>query len=94
MPHFMALAWLCKDDYARGGFRMLPAIDPSGRRTAGVALRHTAALLPLGAVAVALQVGRRRGGVVACAFVCVFVGGGGRGGSGTAWHGVAWRGVV
>lgn len=57
MPHFLALAWLCKDDYRRGGFRMLPSVDPTGRRTAAVALRHIAFLLPLGAVAAALQVG-------------------------------------
>ena len=56
MPHFLALAWLCKDDYKRGGFRMLPGVDPAGRRTAAVALRHIAFLLPLGAVAAALQV--------------------------------------
>eukprot|EP00878_Enallax_costatus_P006279 GHUV01006582.1.p1 GENE.GHUV01006582.1~~GHUV01006582.1.p1 ORF type:complete len:405 (+),score=160.64 GHUV01006582.1:295-1509(+) len=55
MPHFLALAWMCKDDYARGGFRMLPSVDHTGRRTAAVALRHCAFLLPLGAVAVALQ---------------------------------------
>jgi heme O synthase-like polyprenyltransferase len=22
MPHFMALAWMCKDDYVRGGFKV------------------------------------------------------------------------
>jgi heme O synthase-like polyprenyltransferase len=59
MPHFLALAWLCKDDYRRGGFRMLPSVDPTGRRTAAVALRHIAFLLPLGAIAAALQVGAR-----------------------------------
>lgn len=48
MPHFMALAWMCKDDYIRGGFRMLSSIDPAGRRTAMVALRHCALLAPLG----------------------------------------------
>jgi hypothetical protein len=36
---------------------MLPGVDPTGRRTAAVALRHIAFLLPLGAVAAALQVG-------------------------------------
>jgi heme o synthase len=35
MPHFFALAWMYRDDYARGGFKMLTVIDPSGRR-AGV----------------------------------------------------------
>lgn len=56
MPHFLALAWMCQDDYVRGGFKMLPSIDPTGRRTAAVALRHCALLMPLGAVAVALHV--------------------------------------
>jgi protoheme IX farnesyltransferase len=31
-PHFYAIAWMCKEDYARAGFKMLPVIDPSGRR--------------------------------------------------------------
>jgi len=56
MPHFLALAWMCQDDYRRGGFKMLPSVDPTGRRTAAVALRHCAFLLPLGAAAVALQI--------------------------------------
>ncbi|MCC7417635.1 MAG: protoheme IX farnesyltransferase [Acidobacteria bacterium] len=34
VPHFMAIAWLCRNDYARAGFPMLPVIDPSGRRAA------------------------------------------------------------
>ncbi len=33
IPHFLALAWLYRDDYIRGGFRMLPVIDPAGRIT-------------------------------------------------------------
>jgi heme o synthase len=34
MPHFLALAWLHREDYARGGFRIYPVIDPSGASTA------------------------------------------------------------
>ncbi len=34
MPHFLALAWLYRDDYARGGFRVYPVEDPSGASTA------------------------------------------------------------
>lgn len=45
LPHFMAIAWLYRDDYAKGGFKMLPVIDPSGQRTAASAIRHTLALL-------------------------------------------------
>jgi protoheme IX farnesyltransferase len=32
LPHFMAIAWLYREDYARAGFPMLPVIDPEGRR--------------------------------------------------------------
>ncbi len=48
IPHFMALAWLYRADYLRGGFRMLPAIDPSGRLLGRIAVLYTIALLPLG----------------------------------------------
>jgi protoheme IX farnesyltransferase len=33
MPHFLAIAWMYRDDYARGGYRVLPVLDPSGVRT-------------------------------------------------------------
>lgn len=56
MPHFLSLAWMCKDDYARGGFRMLSTVDAGGRRTALAALRHCAYLLPLGFFASCFQV--------------------------------------
>ena len=31
-PHFYAIAWMYREDYARAGFRMLPVVEPSGRR--------------------------------------------------------------
>jgi protoheme IX farnesyltransferase len=51
MPHFMALAWLNKEDYIRGGYQMLSRVDPTGRRTAGVALRHSLLLSIVGLTA-------------------------------------------
>jgi len=48
MPHFMALSHMARHDYDRGGFRMLSQLDPSGRRVAGVSLRNSAAMIPLG----------------------------------------------
>jgi heme o synthase len=33
IPHFMAIAWLYREDYGRAGFPMLPVIDPDGART-------------------------------------------------------------
>ncbi len=44
IPHFLALAWLYRDDYQRGGFRMLPAVDPSGASTGRLATVHSLAL--------------------------------------------------
>ncbi|CAI9765108.1 unnamed protein product [Fraxinus pennsylvanica] len=51
LPHFMALAYLCRKDYADGGFRMFSLADASGQRTASVALRNCLYLLPLGYLA-------------------------------------------
>ncbi|NND70659.1 MAG: protoheme IX farnesyltransferase [Rhodothermales bacterium] len=33
MPHFLSLAWMYRDDYARGGFQMLPSVEEDGVRT-------------------------------------------------------------
>jgi heme o synthase len=45
IPHFLAIAWLYRDEYAKAGFIMLPGIDPEGVRTASQAVSHTLALL-------------------------------------------------
>ena len=45
MPHFMAIAWLYREDYAGAGYRMLSGVDPDGRRTAASAIRNTIGLL-------------------------------------------------
>lgn len=47
MPHFLAIAWLFREDYARGGFTMITARDPSGKKTSFYSLLHTLALIPL-----------------------------------------------
>lgn len=47
MPHFLAIAWLCREDYARGGFPMLTVSDPDGTRTARQAVLWGAALVPV-----------------------------------------------
>ncbi|KAH7290699.1 hypothetical protein KP509_30G060000 [Ceratopteris richardii] len=51
IPHFMAIAHLCRQDYAAGGFKMLSTEDASGRLTALAAMRNCAYLMPLGYVA-------------------------------------------
>ena len=50
MPHFLALAWMYRDDFARAGFPFLPVIDPAGRRTARQVLWYASALLPVSLV--------------------------------------------
>ena len=47
MPHFLAIAWMYRDEYARAGIRLLPVIEPSGRSTGRQAVLYTAALLPV-----------------------------------------------
>jgi protoheme IX farnesyltransferase len=47
MPHFLAIAWMFRDDYARAGFPMLPVIHPDGRSTARQATAYAAALVPV-----------------------------------------------
>jgi protoheme IX farnesyltransferase len=47
LPHFLAIAWLCREDYARGGFPMLPVLDPEGVRTGRQAILYGAALVPV-----------------------------------------------
>lgn len=47
VPHFLAIAWLYRDDYARGGLRMLPVVDESGRKTGQMAVLYSLALIPV-----------------------------------------------
>lgn len=46
IPHFMAIAWLFRDDYGIAGFPMLPVIEPNGRRAGRQAMVYAVALLP------------------------------------------------
>jgi len=48
IPHFMAIAWLYREEYARAGFVMLPNVDADGSRTGWHAVGNTVALLLAG----------------------------------------------
>lgn len=52
IPHFLSLAWLYREDYARGGFRMLPVVEPSGKTTFRMVILYSLALLPVAFAAV------------------------------------------
>jgi len=45
MPHFFAIGWIYRLDYARAGFPMLPVVDPEGVRTSRQIILYTLALL-------------------------------------------------
>jgi protoheme IX farnesyltransferase len=45
IPHFLAIAWIYREDYARGGLPMLPVVDPEGRMTGRQAVANSIALL-------------------------------------------------
>jgi heme o synthase len=47
LPHFLSIAWMFREDYARGGFPMLPVLDPDGRSTGRQAIIYSAALVPV-----------------------------------------------
>lgn len=46
-PHFYAIAWMYRDDYARAGIRMLPVVEPDGRSTARQILLFAVLLIPV-----------------------------------------------
>jgi protoheme IX farnesyltransferase len=54
LPHFLAIGWLYREDYARGGFPMLSVTDEDGRSSGRQAVLYAAALLPTTLVAGAL----------------------------------------
>jgi protoheme IX farnesyltransferase len=47
LPHFLAIAWMYKDEYEAAGYVMLPSLDRSGRKTANHALFYSVILVPV-----------------------------------------------
>lgn len=47
MPHFLAIAWRYRDDYAAAGIPLLPVLEPDGRRTGQQAFLYAAVLWPV-----------------------------------------------
>jgi protoheme IX farnesyltransferase len=47
-PHFLAIAWIYREDYQRGGMKMLPEFDPQGAMTGRQATAYALALVPAG----------------------------------------------
>lgn len=57
IPHFLAIDWFHRHDYARGGFRMISAVDPSGRLTGNLTVIYSLALVPISLMAVVVGIG-------------------------------------
>src|SRR6202020_787764 len=49
-PHFFSIAWLYRDDYAKGGVKMLPVVEEDGRSTARRILGYSVALIPISVI--------------------------------------------
>ena len=54
-PHFMAIAWLYREDYGRAGIRMLPVVEPDGWSTVSEALVYAILMIPVSLVPVLLH---------------------------------------
>ncbi len=81
IPHFLAIAWIYRDDYARGGLPMLPVLDADGRVTGRQALANSVALLLVSLAPAAAGMAGRAYLVGALALGLLFVG-------------AAWRAAV
>jgi protoheme IX farnesyltransferase len=54
VPHFLAIAWMYREDYARADLKMLPGVDPDGTATARQMLLYTVALIVISLLPVLL----------------------------------------
>ena len=59
MPHVLAISWLYRDDYERGGIRVLPVEEPDGRSTALQMVNYAAALVPVSLLPTAIGIAGR-----------------------------------
>jgi heme o synthase len=55
-PHFLAIAWMYREDYARAGILMLPVVEPEGRITGQQIVIYTLMLLPVSLLPTALGI--------------------------------------
>src|SRR5882724_7824120 len=58
-PHFLAIAWMYREDYSRAGILMLPVVEPDGRVTAQQIVIYTVLLLPASLLPTALGISGR-----------------------------------
>jgi protoheme IX farnesyltransferase len=73
-PHFMAIAWLYKEDYGRAGIRMLPVVQPDGWSTVLEALTYAVLMIPVSLLPVYLHVAGRIYGITALLLGIAYLG--------------------
>lgn len=73
MPHFLAIGWMYRDDYARAGIPLLPVLEPDGRRTGQQALLYAAALWPVSLLPALVGLGALPYSIVATALGIGFI---------------------
>jgi protoheme IX farnesyltransferase len=73
IPHFMAIAWMYRDDYRSAGFPMLPVLEPDGRRTGRQAVLYSVALIPASLVPTFVGVSGPIYAVIALALGCALL---------------------
>ena len=90
MPHFLAIAWIYRDQYARAGLRMQPVYDPTGRGAGWRMVGYCLVLLPVSLAPLLFGAGGVVYGVGAALAGRRFPGLGGRFPA-DAFHATAWR---
>jgi protoheme IX farnesyltransferase len=73
MPHFLAIAWMYRHDYAAAGIPLLPVTDPDGRRTGQQALLYAAALWPVSLMPALVGLAGARYSLLATALGLAFI---------------------
>ena len=58
-PHFLAIAWMYREDYSRAGILMLPVVEPDGRVTAQQIVLYTLMLIPVSLLPTVLGISGR-----------------------------------
>lgn len=72
IPHVMAISWKYREDYAAGGYRVLPSVDPTGLKTARASVLWAFTLIPVSvfpAAAITVRVGEVDASVLGATYV-------------------------
>jgi protoheme IX farnesyltransferase len=72
VPHFLAIAWIYRDQYARAGFLVLPVVDPQGVQTGKQMVHYTLVLILAGLMPCVLGIGGWFSGIGALIFGAAF----------------------